>query len=400
LTSGPPRSDTGATLTQSATNPQPATPVNAPACRVETYALAVPLRRPIADSTYHRPTWTVPVVEIETEDGVVGTGISGVHAGADLMCTTIDRYFAPQLLGRPVDDIRGIWTRLYWSDIHWVGRAGVVHMAQSMVDQALWDIAAQRAGLPLWQLLGGHHRELASYNTDGGWLNWTVEELVDDMTSLVEQGWSRVKMKVGKPDWREDVERMRAVRAALPDDVILKCDVNQRWDLATAMTMLPYLEEVGMAWLEEPLHPDDVEGHRKLQAATRIPVALGETVYSHQAFSSFIRADAVRVVQVDVTRVGGITEWLQVAAEATAAGLWVVPHAGDMMVVARHLVAATFAEKPAMIEWIPWTLEAFEEPAEVERGIVKLPTTPGASTRVRPEARRAWAIEGVGSTTR
>lgn len=369
----------------------------AQAKRVETYALAVPLKRPVADSTYHRPTWIVPVVEIETDDGFVGTGISGVWAGEDLICATIDRYFGPQLVGRAVDDVRGIWMRLYWSDIHWVGRAGVVHMAQSMIDQALWDIAAQRAGVPLWKLLGGHHCELASYNTDGGWLNWSIDELVEDMTSLVGQGWTRVKMKLGKPHWREDVERIRAVREAIGPDVILKCDVNQRWDLATAMTMLPYLEEVEMAWLEEPLHPDDVEGHRKLQAATRIPIALGETLYSSHAFSAFIRADAVRVVQADVTRVGGVTEWLQIAAEATAAGLWIVPHAGDMMVIARHLVAATFAEKPAMIEWIPWTLGVFEEPPQVERGIVKLPTSPGASTRVRHAARHDWSIPGVGS---
>jgi len=365
---------------------------------VSAYVLAVPLRRTIADSTYVRSVWNVPVIEVRTDDGVVGTGISGGWAGHDLICSTIENYFAPLLIGADTDDIRGIWQRLYWSDLHWVGRAGVVHMAQSMVDQALWDIAARSQGVPLWRLLGGHHRELLSYNTDGGWLNWTIDELIEDMLDLVDQGWSRVKMKVGLPDWREDVKRIRAVREALPDEVILKCDVNQRWDFATAMTMLPYLEEVGMSWLEEPLHPDDVEAHRRLQAATRIPIALGETVYSHQAFSAFIRADAVRVVQADVTRVAGITEWLLVAAEANAANVWVVPHAGDMMVVARHLVAANFAETPAMIEWIPWTLEAFEEPAEVERGMVRLPESPGASTRIDPAARKAWAIPGLGSS--
>jgi L-alanine-DL-glutamate epimerase-like enolase superfamily enzyme len=372
-------------------------PWHDPVVRIETYALAVPFERSLADSIYHRAAWHVPVVEIETADGIVGTGVSGVWAGADLLCATIDRYFAPQLLGRATDDVRGIWTRLYWSDIHWVGRAGVVHMAQSMIDQALWDIASQRAGLPLWRLLGGHHADLDSYNTDGGWLNLTVDELVTDMTTIVEAGWSWVKMKVGKPDWREDIERVRAVRQALPDSVTLSVDVNQRWDLHTALTAAPRLEELGVAWLEEPLHPDDVGAHRKLQAATAIPIALGENLYSRHAFSSFIRADAVRIVQVDVTRVGGITEWLEIAAEAAAAGLWVVPHAGDMMVVARHLVAATFAEQPAMIEWIPWTLACFEDPAEVRRGRVSLPERPGASTRIRAEARRDWSMPGVGS---
>jgi L-alanine-DL-glutamate epimerase-like enolase superfamily enzyme len=364
--------------------------------RIETYALHVPLKRPIADSTYRRPTWTVPVIEIYTRDGIIGTGISGVHAGADLLCMTIQRYFAPYLIGQPVEDIRGIWQRLYWTDIHWVGRAGAVHMAQGMVDQALWDIAAQRAGVPLWKLLGGHHTELNSYNTDGGWLNWTVEELVDDMQAMVAAGWDRVKMKIGKSDWREDVVRMRAVRKALGDGVTLMCDVNQKWDLMTAIRMLPYLEEVNMAWLEEPLHPDDVDGHRRLQAATRIPIALGETLYSSHAFSNFIRAEAVQVVQVDVTRVGGVTEWLQVSAEAQAASLWVVPHAGDMMVIHQHLVAATLAQKPAMIEYIPWTLEVYEHPCVVKQGTIQLPTAVGASTRVRQDAKEAWLAPEVG----
>jgi L-alanine-DL-glutamate epimerase-like enolase superfamily enzyme len=363
---------------------------------VETYALRVPLRKPMADATWVRPTWTVPVVEIRTSDGLVGTGCSGVHAGEELLCLAIMNYHAPEILGRDPRDIRALWQDLYWSDVHWVGRGGVVHMAQSMVDIALWDLAAQRAGLPLWRLLGGHHSALHSYNTDGGWLNRTVEELIDEMGDLRAQGWDRLKMKIGKPDWREDVKRMRAVREALGDDVTLMCDVNQGWDLKAAMRMLPYLEEVEMDWIEEPLHPDDVEGHARLQAETRIPIAVGESLYSRQSFAQFINAGALGVAQVDVTRVAGVTEWLQVAADAAAHGLWVIPHAGDMMQVHQHLVASTFARKPATIEYIPWTLEVYEEPCRVERGIVQLPEIPGASTRVRPDARSRWAIEGIG----
>ena len=363
---------------------------------VETYALKVPLRKPMADATWVRPTWTVPVVEIRTDDGLVGTGCSGVHAGEELLCLAVQDYFAPMLLGRDPGDIRALWHELYWSDIHWVGRGGVVHMAQSMVDIALWDLAAQRARVPLWKFLGTHHSSLRSYNTDGGWLNRTVDELVAEMSELVEVGWDGVKMKVGKPDWREDVERVRAVREALPAHVALMCDVNQGWDLRTALRVLPYLEEAEVEWIEEPLHPDDVEGHARLAASTRTPIAVGESIYSREAFSQFIRARAVGVVQVDVTRVAGITEWLQVAAEASAHDLWVVPHCGDMMQVHQHLVAATFARRPAMIEYIPWTLDVYEEPCRVERGTVQLPPAPGASTRVRADARKRWQVSGVG----
>lgn len=366
--------------------------------RVETYTLRVPLPRDgIQDATWRSAAWMVPVVEIETADGFVGTGCSGVHVGHDLICSAISTYFAPQLLGCPCDDIRDIWHRLYRSPIRWVARSGVVHMGQGMVDTALWDIAAQRAGLPLWKYLGGHHQTLNSYNTDGGWLNWTVDELIEDMSEMVAAGWDRVKMKVGKPDWREDVARIRAVRKALGDDVTLMCDVNHGWDLMQATRMLPYLEEVDMAWLEEPFHPDDIESHRRLQAMTRIPIAIGESLYSRYSFSAFIKADAVRVVQCDVSRVGGPTEWMQIAAEAANDGLWVVPHAGDMMQVHQHLAAATFAAKPAMIEYIPWTLDAYVHPCTVERGKIILPTSPGASTKIRPDAREKWQVAGVGA---
>ena len=116
------------------------------------------------------------------------------------------------------------------------------------------------------------------------------------------------------------------------------CDANQRWDLATANRLLPVFEEVQMDWVEEPLHADDLDGHVALQAKTVLDIAAGESIYSFQQFSSFIAHDAIRVVQVDVTRVGGVTEWLQVAAHASARGLRVAPHAGDMMQVHQHLV--------------------------------------------------------------
>jgi L-alanine-DL-glutamate epimerase-like enolase superfamily enzyme len=172
---------------------------------IETYALAVPLARPIADATAAMSHWTVPVVEVRTADGRVGTGISGVHCGPELLCDVIENYYAQALLGASSQDISATWKRLYWLPTHWIGRAGVVHMAL-------------------------------------------------DLASLTDQGWRRVKMKVGKPDWREDARRVRAVRNQLGDDVTLMCDANQRWDLATASRIMPVLEEAQLDWVEEPRH--------------------------------------------------------------------------------------------------------------------------------------------------
>ena len=126
----------------------------------------------------------------------------------------------------------------------WGGPASPI-LASGMVDMALWDLAAQRAGAPLWQLLGGRHRQVETYNTDGGWLNFTVDELIDDTLAMVDGGWRSVKMKVGGPDPRVDIERVRRVREALPDDVSLMVDVNQKWDLMTARRCATELAALG-----------------------------------------------------------------------------------------------------------------------------------------------------------
>ncbi|MGG7464644.1 mandelate racemase/muconate lactonizing enzyme family protein [Plantibacter sp. YIM 135347] len=367
---------------------------------IETYALAVPLTRPIADSTAAMSHWTVPVVEIRTRDGRVGTGVSGVHVAPEALCNVISDYYAPALLGTSSEDILGTWNRLYWLPTHWIGRAGAVHMALAMVDIALWDLAAQRAGVPLWRLLGGTPEPVQAYNTDGGWLNSSEGDLVRELSSLIDQGWKRVKIKVGSTDWREDARRARAVRAAIGDDITLMCDANQRWDLSTARRIMPVFEEVQMDWVEEPLHADDLEGHAALQRDTILDIAAGESIYSFQQFTSFIAHDAIRVVQVDVTRVGGVTEWQQVAAHAAARGLRVAPHAGDMMQVHQHLVGTGVSQVPPLIEFIPWTQDAYVERSIIREGYLERSQAPGASTAIAPKARQNWQLRGVGATRR
>lgn len=364
--------------------------------RVETYVLRTPLRRPLADSIYQRTHWVVPVVEITTDDGFVGTGYSGLWTGEDLILDTIELYLTPMLLQSEAGRPGAFWQEAYWSPLHWVGRAGVAQMALSMVDVALWDITAQRAGLPLWQLLGGRNSTLETYNTDGGWLNFTTSELIDDMQSMVEAGWRRVKMKVGGPDVRTDLQRVEAVREALPAEVELMVDVNQRWDVITAIKATKTLDRLGIGWIEEPLHPDDVGGHARLRAKSEVPIALGENIYSAEGFASFVDAHALDVVQVDVTRVGGITEWLRIAHHAQEASLWVVPHAGDMMQVHQHLVGGIGHARTPMIEYLPWGLELFEEPVQVISGSLALPSTPGASTRISAAARERFEDEILG----
>ncbi|MGC2176240.1 MAG: mandelate racemase/muconate lactonizing enzyme family protein [Acidimicrobiales bacterium] len=357
--------------------------------RVDTFVLNVPLRREIADALYVRTHWRIPVVEIRTSDGLVGTGYSGVWEGHDLIVDAINRYLGPMLVGADGSFIGEIWNEMYWSPLHWVGRAGVTHMSLGMVDMALWDLASRRAELPLWKMLGGTSGDLETYNTDGGWLNFTMEELVDDTLDMVERGWRSVKMKIGGADPRVDVERVAYLRSKLPGDVQIMVDVNQRWDLFTARRYAGALGDLDVAWLEEPLHPDDVVGHAALARVSAVPIALGENVYSAEAFANFLQADAVDIVQVDVTRVAGITEWLRVAHAAISRSRQVIPHAGDMMQVHQHLASAVRHASP-MIEFLPWGLEVFAEPIKLSGSRIQLPLTPGASSAISSEARRRF----------
>jgi L-alanine-DL-glutamate epimerase-like enolase superfamily enzyme len=352
---------------------------------VETFIVQAPIPRRVTDSFNEAVTWGLPGILIRTDEGITGTGYTstlstGDHAIKDI----IDRVYAPLLIGDDPLDYQRHWDRLYWSGAHWTGRTGITQMALAAVDIALWDLRAQHFGVPLWKLIGGHKRgTVPSYNTDGGWLNFSQERLIDEMTALVADGYTGVKMKIGKPDPREDLRRVGAVREALGPDVDLMIDVNQKWSTSTALTWAHRFEEFGIKWLEEPLDPDDVDGHARLAGATSIPIALGEHVYSRTAFRDYIGRGIISYVQADVTRLGGITEWLAVAEIALAHHVDVIPHHADMMRVHQHLGAG----HPAcpMIECIPWLQELFAEPARIERGTFLVGDTPGASTAFDPD---------------
>jgi L-alanine-DL-glutamate epimerase-like enolase superfamily enzyme len=359
---------------------------------VETFTLHVPTPRYVEDSFNSGDHWGLTGVLLHTDEGFTGTGYTSTLTHGDSAIKEIlDRIYTPLLLGEDPTLHQRLWNRLYWSDAHWVGRTGITQMAIAAVDIAVWDIKAQAAGVPLYKLVGGHKDGVVkSYNTDAGWLNFEPEQLIRDMTAVVEAGWTAVKMKVGKPDPREDYARVAAVRAALGDQVDLMIDANQRWDLTTARTWCPRLEEFQLAWFEEPLNPDDVDAHARLARATSIPIALGEHVYSRTAFLDFLRQDAIGYVQADCTRLGGVTEWLAVAELAQAFDIPVVPHHADMMRVHQHLGAG----HPAcpMIECIPWLQEIYEEPADIRDGCFHVPDTPGASTAIRKEKFKEFRV--------
>jgi L-alanine-DL-glutamate epimerase-like enolase superfamily enzyme len=351
--------------------------------RLEPIILHAPVTRGgIEDSTHKLTHWGAPGVAIHTDSGHIGFGFSGTHAHLPtdrLIVDCIVHSFGPLLIGEDPHEVLAIWEKLHkQSEIYWVGRAGITHLALGAIDIALWDLKAKAVEQPLWKLLGGSaSKKVEAYNTDGGWLNWSLETMVSDCKRLVEEdGYRAVKLKVGGPNPREDLRRVEVVRNALGPDIRIMTDANGRWTLPQAIQTAGRLADFDIAWIEEPIYFDDIEGHRRLAETIATPIALGEQLYTAQQFRDFIHAGAVHYVQPDVVRLAGITEFWQVADMARCYSLPVVPHVGDMCQVHQHVCFA----HPAcdLLEYIPWLRDWMEEPAKIEAGHYIAPEAPGA----------------------
>lgn len=351
--------------------------------KLEPIILHAPVTRGgIADSTHTLSHWGAPGVAIHTDTGLTGYGFSGTHAHLPtdrLIVDCIVNSYGPLLVGEDPREVRALWEKLHARpEICWVGRTGFTHLALGAVDIALWDLKAKAAGLPLWKLLGGSaSKKVEAYNTDGGWLNWSLDTVVSDCKRLVEEeGYRAVKLKVGGPDPHEDLRRVEALRRALGPQIRIMTDANGRWTLPQAAQIAGRLVDFDITWIEEPIGFDDVEGHRRLAASIRTPIALGEQLYTKFQFRDFIHAGAVHYAQPDVVRLAGVTEFWEVADLAHCYRLPVVPHVGDMCQVHQHLCRAHPA--CSLLEYIPWLRDWMEAPAKIEAGCFVPPDASGA----------------------
>jgi len=350
---------------------------------VRPFILHVPVTgSQIADSTHSITHWGVVGAQIDTDDGLTGYGFTGTHAhlpSDQLITRCIETCHAPMLVGEDAGDINRLWKKLARNPaLQWIGRAGITTLSHAAIDLALWDLKAKAAQQPLWKLLGGQVRDkVRAYNTDIGWLSISDDKLVEGAQRAVAQGFTGIKIKVGSTVER-DLRRLAAVRQAIGPNVTLAIDGNGKWDLPTCQRFCRAAQDADVYWFEEPLWYDDVKGHAQLARATAIPVALGEQLYSVDAFAEFFAQQAIHWVQPDVTRMAGLTEVLRVCETAHAFRLPVAPHAGDMSQVHVHLSYAHPACE--VLEFIPWIKDFFTDPAEVVDGYFRRPELPGAGT--------------------
>jgi L-alanine-DL-glutamate epimerase-like enolase superfamily enzyme len=305
-----------------------------------------------------------PMVRIWTDDGVEGTGYSyTIGTGGTAVIAMLRDYMAPWLIGRDAAMIEEIWKGLFFYT-HANSVGATASLALAAVDTALWDLRCKRADAPLHVVAGGAQRRVPIYNTEGGWLNFTPQELVDHAIEARKAGFRGFKVKVGQPHVAEDASRLAAVRDALGPDFEIMVDANQCFSLSEAIRRAKRFEEFDLAWFEEPMPAEDIDGHVRLSRSTSTPIAIGESLYHPSHFREYLQRGGCSIVQVDVARIGGITPWLKTAHLAETFNMQVCPH----YLMELHVGLCAAVPNATWVEFIPQLDAATESKIEIVDG--------------------------------
>lgn len=351
------------------------------------------------DAIRHFSKMDLIFAHVETNEGIRGSGFtySIIPHGAHEICSIIDNSFDELLRGMDPNAHEQIWEKM-WRRLDWVGRGGIAVLALASVDIAIWDIKSKFAGVPLYRLLGGARNRVPVYNTDGGWLNHTVEELTHETERILKAGFRGTKIKVGKQDPAEDTERIAAIRSIIGPHANLMVDANERFTAAEAIKRARMWEPYNLFWFEEPLPAEDTLGHAQLRAHTSIPVAIGESLFNRYQFRDYISNGGASIVQPDACRCGGITEWLKIAHMADCHNMQVSPH----FVMELHLPLVAAIPNGLFVEYIPSLDPVLTKPLRLVDGCFEPTEEPGLGIpfdweslqqyRVNNENRRTSAL--------
>lgn len=347
----------------------------------------------IQDSIQRVNHWEWIVTTVTTDSGLTGTGFAYTGGlGGTAIRELVDTYLAPLVRGQDPRDVERVWTRCWW-ELHSLGSGGLTRYAIATVDVALWDILAKQADLPLYRLLGGARDRIRAYGS-GINMHLEGEPLLEQMRGFLDRGYRAVKMKVGRDNPEEDVERVGSVRRLVGPEVLLMLDANQKWTSGEAIRRARMLTPFAPFWLEEPVLADDRVAHCRVREGAGIPLAAGESMYTRYEFADFLRSGALDVVQADIVRVGGITEWLKIAKLAESFNLPVAPH--FVMELSIHALCAV--PNGLILEDLQGgsftDLGLLAEPIRVERGELAPPARPGHGIVLDEAALRRWEVTG------
>ena len=309
----------------------------------------------------------------------IGRGGRAVHA-------LIEHDLAPLLSGRDAADIAGLWN-LMWQRLLYVGRGGLASFAIGALDIALWDLRGLREHKPLYKLFNCPSKEIPAYGS-GVDLPKPLPELMKQTEGFLARGLPGVKVKIGRPERREDEERVRAVRGLIGDKVHLMVDANMAWSADEALERGRRLEQFRLHWYEEPAIPEDVAGHARLVRELSVPIAVGESLHTPHEFRRYIDERACGVVQIDPVTNGGITASLRALEMANAAGLDASSHYCDEL--AAHLLCVS--TRSVYLEKHAFALDPYlQSPQEVKHGRVRPTEVPGTGMRFDERALARFA---------
>jgi L-alanine-DL-glutamate epimerase-like enolase superfamily enzyme len=336
------------------------------------YRITLPVA--LSDSTHGLiEGFELITARVRDADGAEGVGYTyTVGTGGAAVRALLTRDLAPRLAGREAEDIEALWQLMWWA-LHYGGRGGAQALAISAVDVALWDLRARRQGAPLWRVLGGFDPRVPCY-AGGIDLELPLDGLLRQTDDNLARGFRAIKMKVGRAALREDVERVRAMRAHLGRDVPLMADANMRWSVDEAIRAARALRDQDLVWLEEPTIPDDVPGHVRIVREGGVPIAAGENLHTLHEFRALIAAGGVTFPEPDVTNCGGITTFMKICHLAEAFNLPVTSHGAHDVTV--HLLAAV--PNRSYLEAHGFGLDRYIElPLQIQSGHAVAPDRPG-----------------------
>lgn len=353
--------------------------------RIDNQLLNVPCGRPRASPTEAAAGKSnhivVLLVHVRTDSGLDGLGFAYALQGSGRALLAIAQDdLTPLLLGEdPLEHAR-LEAKAFLR-LQTLGK-GLTRQAYSAFDVGLWDLKGKAAGMPLFRLLGGARESSAVYGSDTGWLWMSPEEIIEASEPYLEQGMMGIKIKVGA-DPESDAQRLTQLREAWGDEVWLGVDANQRYDYPTALAMGHFFEEdVGADWFEEPIHSDNIGGHARLASQLEIPIAAGEMLFDRDEFRDYLERNALGVLQPDVTRLGGITGFLKVAALGDLYHLPLAPHL--LPEISVHLACGL--PGVTAVEYMPWLYPLFQNPPQVHKGRLVPPDQPGLGLELNMDA--------------
>jgi L-fuconate dehydratase len=405
---------------------------------VSTYDARFPLSPGAGTDSIHATSeYCLAVTLLSTTNGARGSGfVLTLGDGNMLVCKAIELLAKP-LEGMSIETLMSDFGRFSREvadhpALRWLGpHKGVVHLALASITNACFDLWAKSRGVPLWKLLldltpeelvsvldlsylddtlNRHkalsilHEQMPSraereailqsgypgYDTSVGWMGYDDNKVTELTKIALDQGFSAFKLKVGSQDESRDLRRAAMLRKLIGDSSTLMFDANQRWNLPDALRICGELAQFRPHWIEEPTHPDDIQAHVEISRAIKpIKIAAGEHISNRVLFKNFMQMGAISFIQVDCTRVAGVSEFLSVSLLAKVFDLPVVPHVGDMGQMHQHLVLFNrigLGLQSAFLEHIPHLKNHFVHPAQVQYGVYITPQEPGASTDLKVNA--------------